>query len=48
MVLGEYMSSQISVAQDLEFFARVIAACLCGACIGIERSKRRKSLRQMA
>ncbi len=42
MTLASYLSSQFSLAQYLDFFIRIVAACLCGACIGIERSKRLK------
>lgn len=41
-MLVEYFSSQFSVMQCLDFFIRVIVACLCGACIGLERSRRFK------
>lgn len=42
MTLAVYLGSQFSPAQYLDFFIRLIAACLCGACIGIERTKRLK------
>lgn len=42
MILAEYLNSQFSLLQDLEFFARLITACLCGALIGVERSRRFK------
>lgn len=42
MLLVEYMNSQFSIAQNADFFLRVIISCLCGACIGLERSKRYK------
>lgn len=42
MTLAEYFNSQFSLAQNADFFFRVITACICGACIGIERSKRFK------
>ncbi|MCQ2353993.1 MAG: MgtC/SapB family protein [Clostridia bacterium] len=42
MILSEYLNSQFSLLQYVDFFARLIAACLCGALIGIERSKRYK------
>lgn len=42
MSLGQYFSSQFSLAQEAEFFLRIVVACLCGACIGIERSRRFK------
>lgn len=40
--LTEYLNSQFSLWQNLDFFLRIIAACICGACIGAERSKRFK------
>lgn len=40
--LVESLNSQFSLAQNLDFFVRVLVACLCGGCIGIERSKRFK------
>lgn len=40
MVLTEYLNSQFSLAQHLEFVVRILTACLCGAVIGLERSKR--------
>ena len=36
------MLGQFSVLQYLEFFLRILVACACGACIGIERTKRLK------
>ncbi len=42
MLLSAYLNSQFSLAQVLEFFARILAACLCGASIGFERSRRYK------
>ena len=42
MTLTAYLNSQFSLAQNLDFFLRILAACLCGACIGIERSRRLK------
>ena len=41
-VLSEYLNSQFSLAQNLDFFIRIAVACLCGAGIGLERSKRYK------
>lgn len=41
-ILAQYMNSQLSFWQYIEFFARLIAACLCGALIGVERSRRFK------
>ena len=42
MTLAGYMLGQFSVAQYFEFFARILVACVCGATIGFERSKRFK------
>lgn len=42
MLLMEYLNSQFSLAQNLDFFLRIVTACLCGALIGAERSKRFK------
>ncbi len=42
MTLCEYFNSQFPLVQNLDFFIRILAACLCGACIGFERSKRFK------
>lgn len=42
MLLTEYLNSQFSLAQNLDFFLRILTACFCGACIGFERSKRYK------
>ena len=42
MTLAEYMNSQFSLLQNLDFFLRMIVACLCGAMIGVERTKRFK------
>lgn len=42
MTLAEYMNGQFTLWQNLDFFARIAIACLCGACIGFERSKRLK------
>ena len=39
---GGYLLSQFSLVQYLEFFARILVACACGAAIGFERSKRFK------
>lgn len=41
-ILAQYMNSQFSFWQYIEFFSRLIAACLCGALIGVERSRRFK------
>ncbi|MCD8046262.1 MAG: MgtC/SapB family protein [Clostridiales bacterium] len=42
MALAEYLNSRFSMIQYMDFFARIVVACLCGACIGIERSQRLK------
>ncbi len=42
MTLCEYLNTQFSLAQNLDFFVRILVACLCGACIGFERLKRRE------
>ncbi len=42
MTLAGYLNSQFSLAQNIDFFIRMLVACLCGAAIGVERSKRSK------
>lgn len=42
MLMVEYLNSQYSFMQNLDFFLRILAACLCGAVIGAERSRRFK------
>ena len=42
MLLVEYLNSQFSLTQNLDFFLRIVVACMCGALIGAERSKRFK------
>ncbi len=42
MTLAGYMMGQFSLVQYLDFFARILFACLCGAAIGFERSLRFK------
>ncbi len=42
MTLAGYMLGQFSIGQYFEFFARILVACVCGAAIGFERSKRYK------
>ena len=42
MTLAGYMFGQFSIGQYLELFARILVACVCGAAIGFERSKRYK------
>lgn len=41
-VLSEYFMSQFTWLQWLDFALRILLACVCGACIGYERSKRFK------
>jgi putative Mg2+ transporter-C (MgtC) family protein len=36
------MLGQFSLLQYLEFFLRIFISCICGACIGFERTKRLK------
>ena len=40
--LAGYMLGQFSLLQYLEFFLRIFTSCICGACIGFERTKRLK------
>lgn len=42
MTLSAYLTSQFSMLQELDFFCRLLLACLCGACIGMERTRRFK------
>ena len=42
MPFDEYLSSQFTLAQNLEFFFRVLIAGVFGAAIGIERTRRFK------
>lgn len=42
MTLIEYMNSQFPLVQVLDFCGRLLLACLMGAVIGLERSKRFK------
>ena len=42
MTFTTYLNSQFSAQQELDFFIRILVACLCGACIGFERSRRLK------
>lgn len=42
MTLGEYLNSQFTLLQILDFVARLALACMLGTLIGIERSKRFK------
>lgn len=41
-MLLEYFNSQFTLMQTLDFIIRIVLACLCGACIGVERTKRFK------
>lgn len=41
--LLEYLTQHFSLWQYLDFFARIIVACVCGAAIGYERSRRLKN-----
>lgn len=40
--LTQYMNSQFSLVQNLDFCVRLLLACFCGAAIGAERSRRFK------
>ena len=42
MLMVEYLNSQFSLMQNLDFFLRIVVACLCGAVVGVERSRRLK------
>lgn len=42
MTLAQYMNSQFTFVQYADFILRLVIACLCGAGIGYERSKRLK------
>ncbi len=42
MTFAEILARQFSLSQYAEFFIRVLVACVCGAAIGYERSKRLK------
>lgn len=41
-MLLEVMSQQMTLMQYLDFFIRVVLACICGAIIGVERGHRLK------
>lgn len=41
-MLLDIMNQHIEMTQYLEFFLRLIVACVCGAIIGVERSRRLK------
>lgn len=43
MSFHEYFFGRIELWQYIDFFIRIIVACLCGAAIGFERSKRLKN-----
>lgn len=40
--LAGHLFAQFSAVQYLEFIIRLVISCVCGACIGIERTKRLK------
>lgn len=42
MTLIQYLNSQFALTQYLDFVGRLLLACLCGAVIGYERTKRFK------
>ncbi len=42
MILAGYLTKQFTLWQYAELFFRLLAACLCGAAIGYERTKRLK------
>lgn len=42
MTLVQYLNSQFALTQYLDFLGRLLLACLCGAAIGYERTKRFK------
>ncbi len=42
MTLVQYLNSQFALTQYLDFMGRLLLACLCGAVIGYERTKRFK------
>lgn len=42
MTLVESLNSQFSLMQNVDFFIRILVACLCGSIIGMERSKQLK------
>ena len=43
MTIAEYFTKDIPWVQYLDFFIRIMTACVCGAAIGFERSRRSKS-----
>lgn len=42
MSFAQYMLGSFTFSQYLDFFARVLVACVCGGLIGYERSRRHK------
>lgn len=42
MLFVEMLHQSFTVGRELELLARVVVACLCGAIIGVERSRRLK------
>ena len=42
MLFVELLHQQLSLGREIELLARVVAACLCSAAIGVERSRRLK------
>ena len=38
MTLAGTFFGQFSALQYVEFFIRILVACICGACIGFERT----------
>lgn len=42
MLFVDLLRQQFSLAREIELLARVLAACLCSAAIGVERSRRLK------
>ncbi|MCR5522773.1 MAG: MgtC/SapB family protein [Clostridia bacterium] len=43
MNIVNYLTQNLGIPQYLDFFARIIVACLCGSAIGYERSRRFKN-----
>lgn len=41
-MLFDVINTHLPIMEYLEFFARIVVACLCGAIIGVERSRRLK------
>ena len=39
MMFFAYFNNQLSFLQELDFCLRLLAACICGALVGYERSK---------